>query len=128
MAEAALIIPLLLGIIFFIIEFGNVLYFTNTLNQIGRTAARYASITSGYTQAGVESASGASSLLEASKLTLMITPSPGTAISIGDTITVATSYNYIPAINPFGLIGSSTAWSPVLMSTSVMRSEVSYAP
>ena len=130
MAEAAIVIPLLMGIIFFIVEFGNVLYISNTLNQVARTGARYASITAGYTQSGVESAAGGSTLLSMADtlLTTTITPSPGTAIAIGDSILVMVSYMYIPTINPFSLIDATTSWSPVLKSTAVIRSEVLYAP
>ena len=128
MAEAALMIPLLLGITFVIIEFGCVLYLSNTLNQIARTISRYASVTSSYTQQELVDASGASSLLpDLSKLTLNITPSPGAAKQVGSTITVTVKYNYTPIINPFGLFNSNQPWAPVIMSASVTRSEVSYA-
>ncbi len=126
MAEAALAIPLLLGITFVIIEFGNVLYLTNTLNQISRSAARYASVTPSYTQQGLIDASKASSLLpDISKLTLNVTPAPGTARSIGATITVTAQYSYIPLVNPFGFFNSNQAWAPTIRGISAARSEVS---
>ena len=126
MVEAALVIPLLVGVTFFIIEFGNVLYISNSLSQVARTAARYASVTPAYTQQGAYDASGASSLLKnaSTKLTLTITPSPGTAKVVGTKITVSVKYSYTPLINPFGLLGSNKKWAPVLNSASVSRSEV----
>lgn len=129
MVEAAIIIPLLLGVTFFIIEFGNVLYLSNTLNQIARTTARYASVTPSYTQQDLINASGASSLLsDVSKLTLTIAPSPGSAKTVGTTITVNVSYSYVPIINPFGFFNSNQSWAPQIMSASVTRAEVSNAP
>lgn len=126
MAEAALAIPLLLGVAFVIIEFGNVLYLTNTLNQISRSAARYASVTQSYTQQGLIDASKASSLLpDVSKLTLNVTPAPGAAKSIGTTITITTQYSYTPLINPFGFFNSNTQWAPQIKGISVARAEVS---
>lgn len=128
MVEAALTIPLILGITLFIIEFGNVLYLNNSLSQISRSAARYASVTPAYTQTNIVEASGANSLLpDPSKLTLTITPAPGTAKSVGTTITVTTSYNYTPIVNPFGLFKSDNPWLPSIMSTAIGRSEVSSA-
>lgn len=128
MAEAAILIPILLGVTFFIIEFGNVLYLTNTLNQISRTAARYASVTPSYTQQGIIDASGASSLVpDISKFTLTVTPAPGVQRSVGSTITVEVQYDYIPIINPFGFFNINQDWVPVVRSSSVARSEVSNA-
>ena len=128
MVEAAILIPILLGVTFFIIEFGNILYLTNTLNQISRTAARYASVTSSYTQQGIIDASGASSLLpDISKFTLTITPVPGAQRNVGSTITVEVQYNYIPMINPFGFFNVNETWAPVVRSSSIARSEVSSA-
>ena len=125
MVEAAIMIPLLLGVTFFIIEFGNVLYLSNSLNQISRTAARYASVTPAYTQQGALNASGAMTLVpDISKLTLTITPAPGAARNVGDTITASVRYTYIPLLNPFKLFNSNHAWAPVVKSASVARSEV----
>ena len=127
-AEAALIIPILVGVTFFIIEFGNVLYLTNTLNQIARTAARYASVTSSYTQQQLIDVSGANALLpDISKFTLTIDPVPGAQRSVGAPITVNVQYNYIPIINPFGLFNSDQSWTPIIKGGSVSRSEVSNA-
>ena len=124
-AEAALIIPILLGITFFITEFGNVLYLLDTLNQISRTAARYAAVTSAYTQESLIDASGANTLLpDINKLTLTAVPAPGAQRNIGATITITVQYNYIPIINPFGLFNSNNSWSPIIKSSSVARSEV----
>ena len=128
MVEAALMIPILLGVTFFIIEFGSVLYLANTLNQIARTAVRYASVTPSYSQQDLIDAAGANTLLkDVSKLTLNITPAPGAAKSVGTTITVTVSYTYIPIINPFKLFNSNQSWAPVIMSASVARAEVSNA-
>ena len=126
MSEAAIVLPILVGITFFIIEFGNVLYLSNTLNQIARSTARYASVTSSYTQQDLINASGANSLLQdVSKLTLTAIPSPGSSKTVGSTITINVQYNYTPLLNPFGLFNSSYSWAPVLMSSSIARSEVS---
>ena len=128
MVEAAILIPILIGVTFFIIEFGNVLYLTNTLNQISRTAARYASVTSSYTQQGIIDASGASSLVpDISKFSLTVTPAPGVQRSVGSTITIEVQYSYIPIINPFGFFNINQSWVPVVRSSSVARSEVSNA-
>ena len=128
MAEAALIIPMLVGVTFFIIEFGNVLYLANSLNQISRTAARYASVTPTYTQQDLINVSGAMTLLpDVSKLTLTINPAPGAAKTVGATLTVTVQYAYTPIINPFGLLMSGQAWAPTIMSASVSRAEVSSA-
>ena len=126
MAEAALVIPLLLGITFVIIEFGNVLYLENTLNQIARSAARSASVTPSYTQEELIDTSMASSLLpDVSKLTLTVVPAPGTARSIGASITVTALYSYTPLVNPFGFFNSNTSWIPQIKGVSTVRSEVS---
>ena len=125
-AEAALVIPMLVGISFVIIEFGNVLYLTNSLNQISRSAARYASVTSSYTQQSLITASSASSLLpDVLKLTLSITPAAGASRSIGAVITVTAQYSYTPIVNPFGFFNSNKSWAPKIKSSSVARSEVS---
>lgn len=126
MAEAALMIPILLGVTFFIIEFGNVLYLSNTLNQIARSAARYASVTSSYTNQGLVDVSGAKKLLpDISKFTLTVDPASGTSRTVGTTITVDVQYNYVPILNPFGLFNSNHSWAPKVKSSSVARSEVS---
>ncbi|MBI3589904.1 MAG: pilus assembly protein [Candidatus Melainabacteria bacterium] len=126
--EAAIVIPILVAITFFIIEFGIVLYLTNSLNQIARSAARYASVTPSYTNQGLIDASGASKLVPSiSALTLTVTPAPGAAVSVGTTITVNVKYAYTPIINPFGLIGSKSSWAPTINSVSIARSEVSNA-
>ena len=125
-AEAALVFPLLLAILLFIIEFGIVLYLSNSMNQIARTAARYASVTANYTQNGTLTASGASSIVpDITKLTLTITPTPGSMVSVGASVTVTAQYNYTPIVNPFGLIPQSmVSWAPLVRSTSVARAEV----
>ena len=129
MAEAAIIIPLLVGVSFFIIEFGNVLYLTNTLNQISRTAVRYASVTPVYSQQDLVNVSGAMSLLpDVSKLTLTISPTPGSQKSVGAQITVNVQYAYTPILNPFGFFNSNNTWAPIIMSASVGRAEVGYVP
>lgn len=128
LAEAALTLPVLVGITLFIIEFGNAIYISNSLNQIARTAARYAAVTPSYTSSQVVDASGASSLLkDPSKLTLTITPAPGSARTVGTVITINAQYNYTPIINPFKILGSSQSWAPTLKSSSVARAEVANA-
>ena len=125
-AEAALVFPLLLAVLLFIIEFGLVLYLANSMNQIARTAARYASVTANYTQSATLTASGASAIVpDISKLTLTISPTPGSMVSVGASITVTAQYNYTPIVNPFSLIPNSmVSWAPLVRSTSVARAEV----
>ena len=122
MAEAALVIPFLVGITFFVVEFGNVFYILNGLSQTARNAARFASVTPSFTQQQLVEASGASSLLpEVSKMTLTIRPNIGAQRSVGSAITVNVQYNYTPLVNPFGLFNVSSPWAPVLRTTSVVR-------
>ena len=126
LVEAAFTIPILLGIMFLIIEFGNVLYLINSLNQISRSAARYASVTTTYSNQDLITASGANNLLpDPSKLTLTITPTAGSKKSVGTTITVSVSYSYTPIINPFKFFKASDSWAPTISSSAVARSEVS---
>ena len=128
-AEAALIIPILVGIVFLMIEFGNVYYLINNLNQAARSAARYASLTPSYTQQDLTNNSGASSLFsDVSNFSLTISPSVGSAKSVGTSIIVTTQYAYTPLLNPFGFLSSNTTWSPILKGSSTIRSEVAYAP
>ena len=125
-AEAALVLPLLVAVLLFIIEFGIVLYLSNSMNQIARTAARYASVTANYTQSATLTASGASAIVpDITKLTLTISPTPGSMVTVGTSITVTAQYNYTPVVNPFALLPQSTVnWAPVVKSTSVARAEV----
>lgn len=128
LAEAAIIIPLILGLLFFIIEFGNVFFLTNTLNQISRTTARYASVTSSYTMQDLINQSRAGSLLpDISRFNLTIDPAVTSVKNVGTTITINVQYNYLPIINPFGFFNSNQNWQPVLRASSVARSEVSNA-
>lgn len=125
MAEFALSIPILLTILFFIIEFGNILYLSNTLNQVARSAVRYAAMNPSATTTQLATAAGASSSLpNATDLTLVVSPTAGTSRSVGDTITVTASWNYTPFINPFGFLSPGTAWSPSIMTTAIGRVEV----
>lgn len=129
MAEAALIIPILLGIAIFIIELGNIFNLTNHLNQAARSAARYAAVTTSYTQQDLIDKSGASELFsDITKFSLTASPLAGSAKSVGTTISITTQYTYTPVANPFGFFGSSNSWAPVLTGSSSVRSEVSYAP
>lgn len=129
LAEAVLTIPLIVGITFFIAEFGNVLFLSNSLNQITRSAARFASVTPAYTNNQLIQASRAQNILpDVSRLTLNVTPASGAQRNVGATITVTAQYNYTPTINPFRLLDCNSPWMPQIMSTSTSRSEVAYAP
>lgn len=129
MTEAAFVIVLLIGITFFMIEFGNVLHLTNTLSQISRSAVRYASVTPFYTQEDLVNASGANILLQdVSKLTLTINPNLGAEKEVGTQITVNVQYTYTPILNPFSFFNSNQSWAPLIMSASVARAEVAYVP
>ena len=128
LVEAALAIPILTGLTFFIVEISNVLFLTNSLNQVAREACRYAVVTPSYTKEGLITASGAKQLIpNISKLTLNIDPVPGTNRNAGTKITVNVEYNYTPIINPFGIFNSDKLWIPSIKSSAVGRSEVSNA-
>lgn len=128
MAEAAIILPLFLAILFFVIEYGMVLYLSNSMNQISRSAARFASVTVSYTDQDLIDATMASAIVpDISKLTLTISPSSSSSRSVGTTITVTAQYNYIPIINPYLLLMSGNSWAPTVRSTSVARAEVASA-
>lgn len=128
MAEAALVIPLLIGITFVITEFGNILYISNSLNQVARTMARYAAVSQNYTNNGLLSSAGASNVLDTTKISITITPAAGAARNIGDSITVSLSYNYTPMVNPFRLFNSNATFAPSIMTSAVSRSEVKQYP
>lgn len=128
MAEAALVIPLLIGITYVITEFGNVLYISNSLNQVARTMARYAAVTQNYTNSSLLTSSGASSVLDTSKITITITPAAGASRNIGDTITVSLVYSYTPIVNPFRLFNSNSSWAPNIRTSAISRSEVKQYP
>ncbi len=128
MAEAALVLPLLIGITFIITEFGSVLYISNSLNQVARTAARYAATSQTYTTSGLLTQAGAGSVLNSAKLTLTVSPAAGAARNVGTAITVTVTYNYTPIINPFNFFNSMSSWAPTLRSVAVSRSEVKQYP
>lgn len=129
LAEAALAIPLVIAALFFIIEFGNVLYLNNSVNQISRSAARHISVNSTYTNQDLINISGAMNILpDVGKLTFTITPQSGAQIRVGDPITVVTQYNYTPIVNPYRLLFLNNSWAPPVRGVSVIRSEVSNAP
>jgi len=126
--EAALVIPLLIGVTFFVFEFGNVLYISNTLNQISREAARYAVVTPNFTEEELINATKAQELVpDIERLTITIEPPIGTTRSVGTTVTINVEYDYTPIINPFGFFNSSNKWAPKIRSSTVARSEVSNA-
>ena len=127
MVEAALILPILLGVTFFILEFGNVLYLINTVNEIARISARLAAVYPSYTTTQLISQCNASSVVQdVSKLSLTVTPSPGASRNVGDAITVTAQYTYTPYINPFKLLNfsSSQTFAPTIRSMAVARAEV----
>lgn len=128
MAEAALVVPLLIGITFVITEFGNIFYISNSLNQVARTMARYAAVSQNYTNSGLLSSAGASSVLDTSKIAITITPAAGASRSIGDTITVTLTYSYTPMINPFRFFNSNANFAPTIKTSAVSRSEVKQYP
>ena len=128
MAEAALVIPLLIGITFVITEFGNILYISNSLNQIARTMARYASVSQNYTNAGLLSSAGAGSVLDTTKISITITPAAWAARSVGDTITVSLTYNYTPIVNPYRFFNANSNWAPNIRTSAISRSEVKQYP
>lgn len=125
LVELSLTLPILLGIIFFIYEFGNVIYLSNSLNVIARSAARYAAISPNTNTTSLKNIAGASSVFtDLSKLTLNVSPTPGASRQVGDPLTVSVQWSYTPFINPFNLFGSSSSWSPTLSSSAVSRVEI----
>ena len=127
MAETAMVIPMLLGITLFIVEFGNVLYLINSLNQIARYAARYAAVNPTASTTTLKSASNASAILpDSSNLTLTVSPLPSGSRSFGDTLTVTVSYTYTPILNPYALLqfSSLNTWSPTISSKASTTVEV----
>ena len=128
LVEAALVIPILTGITFFIVEVSNVLFLTNSLNQVAREACRYAVVTASYTKEDLITSSRANELLpDVSRLTLNIDPAIGANRNAGTKITVNVEYNYTPIINPFRIFNLNKSWIPSIKSSSVGRSEVSNA-
>lgn len=128
MAEAALVLPILIGITFAITELGNILYISNSLNQLARTIARYASVSQNYTNAGLLTQSGAASIVDTSKVTLTISPAAGASRNVGDQISVTLRYAYTPIVNPYRLFSSSATWISSISSSAVSRSEVKQYP
>ncbi len=128
MAEAALVLPILIGITFAITELGNILYISNSLNQLARTIARYASVSQTYTNNGLLTQSGASSIVNTSNVTLTISPAAGASRNVGDQITVTLRYAYTPIVNPYRLFNSTATWISTISSSAVSRSEVKQYP
>lgn len=126
MAEFALAVPILIGILFFVIEFGNILYLSNSLNQIARSAARYAAVNTSYTSATLKTAANSSSILPI-PASLTLSFSPSSSVMVGDAITITASYSYTPMVNLyrfFSFFTSSATWTPTLSSVAVSRAEV----
>lgn len=129
LVEFALAVPLLLGILFFIIEIGNLFYLSNSLQQIARTSARYAATTESYSLTELKDYAtkhGSTNYVipDISKLSVSITPAVGTQ-AVGDTITVTISYTYSPLIlNPMNFFGSGSSLAPTLKGIAASRAEV----
>ena len=126
-AEAVVILPIIVAIAFFIVEFGNVLYLINSVNQIARSAARYASVTANYGDENdlLTSVNASSLVPDSSLLSLAITPAPNTTRALGDQITVTVTYAYTPVLNPFNIIDSSTSWAPMITGTCIASTSIS---
>lgn len=125
LAEFALSIPILLGFMFFIIEFGNVFYLTNSVNNIVCNAARYAAIYPNATETILKDKAGASDALDnPALLTLSVTPVPGATRTIGDPIIVTATYSYTPTFNPLILFSATDTWNPNITGTAVSRVEI----
>lgn len=127
MAEAALTLPLLAGILYIMFEIGNVFYLSNSLNQIARTAARYAAINQSYTDSSLLTFAltheSSTTIPHSSNVSISVSPTPGTQ-SVGDTITVTLTYAYTPLVNPMGLLSPGSTWAPSIMATAISRAEV----
>ncbi|WP_053367498.1 TadE/TadG family type IV pilus assembly protein [Bacillus sp. FJAT-27245] len=118
MVETALVLPLLMMLLFGIVDFGRAFHAYLTLDHAGREAARLASIGSEDTIIRNKINSSVAGL-DTSKLTITISPVNKTNRPSGTDATIKLSYN-IDLITP--LLGSAISPLP-LTNTTVMRVE-----
>ncbi|WP_316571644.1 pilus assembly protein [Neobacillus sp. YIM B06451] len=118
MVETALILPLLLMILFGIVDFGRIFHAFLTLDHAGREAARLASMQKSNADitAKIDSSIGG---LDSSKLTITITPDDIANRTSGKEASVKLEYK-INFITPFV---TSLASPLTLTDTTVMRVE-----
>ncbi len=109
MVEAAIVLPILLLLIFGIVEFGRAFNAKNTLNQASREGVRRYALTQDFDQ-GATAARNAATSLDSSSLSIS-----GTACNEGDPTSLTVSYPFSYDI-PF--FGSNTV---SMSSTGVMR-------
>jgi len=128
LAETALILPIVLGVTFAVIEFGRIFYYVNSLNHICRASARYASIGPNYTTTRLKTLSNATTLIpSAITITLTVSPTTGTVRLVGDLITVTASIPFDPVFPDFIKLftgGTSTMWPTTLTVRATNRVEV----
>ncbi len=109
MVEAAIVLPILLLLIFGIVEFGRAFNAKNTLNQASREGVRRYALTQDFDE-GATAARDAATSLDSSSLAIS-----GTACNEGDPTSLTVSYPFSYDI-PF--FGSNTV---SMSSTGVMR-------
>ncbi len=109
MAEAALILPVLVLLLFGTVEFSRAFNAKNTLNQAAREGVREYALTQDF-DAGSSAAIGAATSLDADALAVS-----ATACSVGDPTALTVTYPFAYDIPFFG------AHSLTLSSTAVMR-------
>lgn len=124
LVEFTLILPLLLVLLFAIVDFGRAFYTWNSLSNAAREGARVAAVQGNNAQvdAAVTSAMGG---LPTSSPTLQRTYN-NVGGQKGQTVTITLNYQftYVTPISPLlSLIGGSSIANPTLTSTSAMRLE-----
>ncbi len=90
LVEFALVLPLLLLVLFGVIEFGMLFFTTLTLNEAARDAARYASVGASDAQI-VQVVQQDCATLDTAELTVLVSPPAGSQVT-GDPVTVTVEY------------------------------------
>lgn len=124
LVEFSLILPILLIMLFAIVDFGRAFYTWNTLSNAAREGARTAAV-QGNTAAINTAVTSAMGGLTTTSPTLTRTYTNVQAAK-GNTVTVQLSYQftYVTPISPLlNLIGGNSIANPTLSSTSAMRLE-----
>lgn len=124
LVEFSLILPILLIMLFAIVDFGRAFYTWNTLSNAAREGARTAAV-QGNTASINTAVTNAMGGLPSTSPTLTRTYTNVQAAK-GNTVTVQLNYQftYVTPISPLlNLIGGSSIANPTLSSTSAMRLE-----
>ncbi len=127
-AEAALMIPIIAGIIFCVIEFGRIYFYINGLSQIARSSASYVSTGPQYTTNELKTLTKANKIIsDTNTLTLTLTPTTNSARSVGDLVTVVASIPYESIFPDFAMVfsgGAVNMWPTEITVTAINRVEV----